>query len=260
MVRNRYYFIIPTLWIFLWYLSILVLDSEAIDFLAKEDHVAEWMSFFALLGTSLVFLTTFFRMRNHTPPNPPIAQLSLIVLAFMFFVAAGEEISWGQRIIGFETPEGLRELNEQGEFNFHNLPFLDQRNKLLIDHYDLINIVWFVLVIAIPLTASSSQRMYERVSRIVVIAPYSLGILFILNYVLGKIYKFILPKTITINYRIANINEIREMLFAVLFLTVAIHIYFNLVRPKKGDAIPHSTQNKQAQKPGTEQPLGSSGS
>lgn len=232
MVRNRFYFIVPIVLMFVWYLSLLVLGSEAIDFLAKEDHVAEWMSFFALLGTSLVFLLTYIRIRHQMPRKARMAELSLIVLALMFFVAAGEEISWGQRILGFETPEALRALNEQEEFNIHNLHFLDQRNKLLIDHYDLINIVWFLFVIAIPLTAASSPRMNQLVTRYIVIAPYSLGLLFILNYILGKIYKFILPDMIAINYRIANINEIREMIFAVLFLTVAVHIYFSLVNPR----------------------------
>lgn len=245
MVRNSYYFIIPTLLMIVWYLSILVLSSEAIDFLAKEDHVAEWMSFFALLGTSLVFLITYFRIRHQSPRKARMAELSLLVLALMFFAAAGEEISWGQRILGFETPETLRNYNEQGEFNFHNLPFLDQRNKLLIDHYDVINIVWFVFVIAIPLAAKSSQRMHRLISRTIVIAPYSLGLLFILNYVAGKIYKFILPEMIEIKYRIANINEIREMLFAVLFLTVAIHIYYSLVDPEPDELKPSLLSKKQ---------------
>ena len=40
-------------------------------------------------------------------------------VAFMF--AAGEEISWGQRIFDFETPENLMNLNEQNEFNIHNM-------------------------------------------------------------------------------------------------------------------------------------------
>jgi hypothetical protein len=37
-----------------------------------------------------------------------------------FFIEM-EEISWGQRIIGFDTPMTLRAVNVQGEFNLHNL-------------------------------------------------------------------------------------------------------------------------------------------
>ena len=39
-------------------------------------------------------------------------------LALIFF--GGEEISWGQRIIGFETPDFLAKANVQGEFELHN--------------------------------------------------------------------------------------------------------------------------------------------
>ena len=39
----------------------------------------------------------------------------------MFFLAAGEEVSWGQRIFGWESTEFFMENNKQYETNFHNL-------------------------------------------------------------------------------------------------------------------------------------------
>jgi hypothetical protein len=39
------------------------------------------------------------------------------IFIFLFF----EEISWGQRLLGFSTPEGLREVNLQRETNIHNI-------------------------------------------------------------------------------------------------------------------------------------------
>ena len=41
-------------------------------------------------------------------------------LALLF--AGGEEISWGQRIFGFATPDFLAGLNAAGEANIHNIP------------------------------------------------------------------------------------------------------------------------------------------
>lgn len=38
----------------------------------------------------------------------------------------GEEINWGQRIIGFETPAFLANPNIQGEFNLHNIREYDE--------------------------------------------------------------------------------------------------------------------------------------
>jgi hypothetical protein len=47
-----------------------------------------------------------------------------IALALGFFVFAMEEISWGQRILGFGTPAALEGVNQQDETTIHNLPEL----------------------------------------------------------------------------------------------------------------------------------------
>jgi len=41
--------------------------------------------------------------------------------ALLLVFGAGEEISWGQHWLGFETPEAIAAVNIQGEFNFHNI-------------------------------------------------------------------------------------------------------------------------------------------
>jgi|GEM_PF-1464372 len=46
--------------------------------------------------------------------------LLMAFVAGLLFLAM-EEISWGQRIFGIETPEALRTINVQGEINLHNL-------------------------------------------------------------------------------------------------------------------------------------------
>jgi hypothetical protein len=38
----------------------------------------------------------------------------------------GEEISWGQRIAGFSTPEAIKQVNTQHEFSAHNLVFIQR--------------------------------------------------------------------------------------------------------------------------------------
>lgn len=37
------------------------------------------------------------------------------------FVALGEELSWGQHVFGFETPNTFGDINNQGEVNIHNI-------------------------------------------------------------------------------------------------------------------------------------------
>ncbi|MDQ4087640.1 MAG: hypothetical protein M3177_06495 [Pseudomonadota bacterium] len=56
------------------------------------------------------------RARGHR-----VLRISLALLATLFVVVGGEEISWGQRLLDFETPETLVEINVQEEFTLHNI-------------------------------------------------------------------------------------------------------------------------------------------
>ena len=48
-------------------------------------------------------------------------QISLAFLTALFVLVGAEEISWGQRMFGFDTPERLAAVNVQGEFTLHNV-------------------------------------------------------------------------------------------------------------------------------------------
>lgn len=58
--------------------------------------------------------------------------LALIILGSFYF--GGEEASWGQHWLGWETPEQIGRLNDQGETNLHNTSaWLDQKPRLLLE-------------------------------------------------------------------------------------------------------------------------------
>ena len=48
-----------------------------------------------------------------------------LLLAIVFTVGALEEISWGQRIFGWGTPDAISEINIQNETTFHNIKTLE---------------------------------------------------------------------------------------------------------------------------------------
>jgi hypothetical protein len=100
-----------------------VVSRPVYHFLMDEDHVVEWTQFFVILAASVVFLVTGIRAAR-------IGRRRLAVLFFLVaaasFVVAGEEISWGQRLLGFATPESLENVNHQGEANIHNIGVLQR--------------------------------------------------------------------------------------------------------------------------------------
>ncbi|WP_439122395.1 hypothetical protein [Marivita sp.] len=58
------------------------------------------------------------------PARTTLSRMAIIlgvIYGLAYIWAGGEEISWGQRIIGFESPEYFQENNDQQEFTFHNL-------------------------------------------------------------------------------------------------------------------------------------------
>lgn len=94
----------------------LHLDPTLLYRLTREDGLVEWASVIALLllaGTAANKLLT-----TSLPRLWRTAGWTLVVLALL---AVGEEISWGQRLLGFQTGETMKAINLQNETNFHNL-------------------------------------------------------------------------------------------------------------------------------------------
>ena len=100
-----------------------LIDYWDVGWFAGEDGVSEWWSVATSLAAAVFAVLAgrvLIRMRH--------ARIGwvYVALAAVFIVGALEEISWGQRIFGWSTPENLAEINEQGETTFHNVPSFDR--------------------------------------------------------------------------------------------------------------------------------------
>lgn len=100
-------------------IALLAANRPLFHAMAAEDLALEWASALLIFAGGLLFLAAatdgWKSGRNRFD--------LLIMLGFggLFLLIAMEEISWGQRVIGFQTPEAMAEANWQNEFNFHNL-------------------------------------------------------------------------------------------------------------------------------------------
>lgn len=88
-----------------------------------EDSLQEWLTFVAY--ATCVYLSGLYVYSLKKISNSKLYFKNALSVFFLigvvaFFVIAGEEISWAQRIIGFETPEHISQDNTQFEFNIHN--------------------------------------------------------------------------------------------------------------------------------------------
>lgn len=88
-------------------------STRAFDTLAREDNVAEWVSALAALAAAVIVASV-------APREPLVVRVPMFVVAVAFFVMAGEELSWLQRILGYGSPAAF-DASSQGETNLHNL-------------------------------------------------------------------------------------------------------------------------------------------
>jgi hypothetical protein len=65
-------------------------------------------------------------------PQPLLALwIACFTLGCVYF--AGEEVSWGQQLFDWDTPESIAAVNDQGETNVHNISsWFDQKPRLLL--------------------------------------------------------------------------------------------------------------------------------
>lgn len=86
--------------------------------LLQEDGWAEWATFLAFATAFVLGAKAFRESRDKVGRWERWYGLGLAL--FCLFVA-GEEISWGQRLLGFRPPNYFLEHNYQQEANLHNL-------------------------------------------------------------------------------------------------------------------------------------------
>jgi hypothetical protein len=84
----------------------------------SEDGVSETATVVAYLVAAPLLVIAAFRLRKE---RRWWALIPYLLLAAGAFVIAMEEISWGQRLLGYQTPEIVESRNIQDEFNLHNI-------------------------------------------------------------------------------------------------------------------------------------------
>ncbi len=108
------------------------------DWFRSEDGPLEWLQFFEYVFSSIMAFVIYVRQKKKKEVN----SLIWLLICFLSFIIAGEEISWGERLTGIGI-NSISNLNVQGETNIHNLPFF--HNYLLDPFFEIscIFLGWF---------------------------------------------------------------------------------------------------------------------
>lgn len=133
----------------------------------EEDGPIEWGTVLALLSAAFVCLGRFLRLRRR---RPLLFLASTLLLGALFLFGAGEEISWGQRMLGFESPAWFQDYNLQRDTNIHNLMIGEVKvNKLVFSHLLGAAIVAYVLLL--PLLHRRNGTASRLISALAIPVP-----------------------------------------------------------------------------------------
>jgi tetratricopeptide (TPR) repeat protein len=94
------------------FLTLVIWFPFAYVWATYEDLYGEWVQWYQY--AAVLLLSGWLALR----PSP--YRWFYLALALASFYTAGEEISWGQRLLGFGSPEFFDEYNLQEETNLHN--------------------------------------------------------------------------------------------------------------------------------------------
>ena len=164
--------------------STLLSPGDWTDFLRGEDGPVESAGAIALLVSSGLFLLAFVRSKSASPEAyGRMKRTIVLLLALAFLFGAGEEISWGQRILGLEAPAELREVN-QDKTNVHNLAALREGRFAL---HNLFKMFWFTFAVLVPVGCALSARVQRTLGGFMPILPLWLAALFLANGLLSEL-------------------------------------------------------------------------
>ena len=124
---------------FIW-LPLLVLGAQCVmEFtrtsaelavLMSENGPIELAQWIVITGAFLVSLATLCKVR---PVRHPWLFGWVLTAALACLYISGEEVSWGQHFMNWDTPDYWKAVNDQHETNLHNTSsWLDQKPRLIL--------------------------------------------------------------------------------------------------------------------------------
>jgi len=192
--------------------------------LVDEDALLEWLQFIFLLPASLLFAWISTRLLR---TGPRWLGMLYALLALGAFFLAGEEISWGQRIFGWRTPEALEAVNAQHEISVHNIFGFHQ----LFIYAAMLGGMYGALVPLVRLAFSADRR--RSLVGYLLVPPLCLVPAFFVPFGY-RLCRMILPLEQYYPQRAFFITEFSELTEFCLYFALLVFAWLNLRRLRQG--------------------------
>jgi hypothetical protein len=136
------------------------IDVEAFNKgFGSENGPLIWL---AVTGFLFGAFVAFYRSYLLVPFRAKRFRFGLIIIGCLFVLGALEELSWGQHIFGFESPEFFQKYNAEGKTNFRELQFYGAKiNKIIFGTLFLVAATLYVF--GLPVI----YKKYEKAKNII---------------------------------------------------------------------------------------------
>jgi hypothetical protein len=212
------------------YGSAVAISGERLNLLGREDALIESAGAACFAGAALAFLAASLsaaRGARQSPGGRSRRPQIYCALALLMFICCGEEISWGQRLLGWQAPRFFAAHNAQGETNLHNLRPVHQWNPdgtekafaaKLVNLNRLFSIFWLAVFVFLPAAAAAAPRLRATLAAAgLPVPPLWAGGLFLTTYATYKVLAFVHAGTI----RAHALDELKEASYAAIYLGIA---------------------------------------
>jgi len=187
-----------------------------------EDSLLETVQFVLILATTGV--VTWLSTRLLRTGRGGIGTLYVLLALGTFFIA-GEEISWGQRIFGWRTPEALEAINAQQEISVHNIYGFHQ----LFIYAVMLGGMYGTVMPLVGLALSAERRRSTTIS--LLIPPLFLVPAFFMPFGYRLVRLVFRPEQyVEPGYRVFVITEFNELTELSLYFGLLVFAWLNLRR------------------------------
>jgi hypothetical protein len=183
--------------------------------LSKENGPAELLTFLFLLFGGILGISLAWRLKAKGE-NFLVWGFVTLFSIFLFLVAM-EEISWGQQLFKFETPDSLKQINAQNELTLHNIEGLQGNSEYFHLLFGLAGVIgiWFNLYFLNKV----------RIPR--ALAPWFLTIVAVTLFDLSNDF---IDYGSSMDYFTRRLSEMNEMLIGFAGFAYIVFLYRKFVR------------------------------
>lgn len=201
---------IPVVAIVLQIVMELTLDNNLLSRLHSENGPHELIEFALLVVGFCVCVAYFIKVEVKTK----LLNFWFGLAALCCFYVAGEEVSWGQHIWDWATPDYWHGVNDQQETNLHNTSsWFDQKPRLAL----LISIVFGGLVAPVL----KARNILKLPSNLDFLLPSKkLGVIAFLVFIPQLLEKTFEVFDIYIFVRFSEVQELYMFYFVLLYLVM----------------------------------------